>query len=140
MARVIPTLLTAFAIPVLLAACTTTASDVVAPTSSSVELRAIQARAFETADRGTVLRAVIATLQDLGFVVDSADLDIGTVTATKLEGYNLRSTVTARSRGDRTIVRMSAQYNKSVVQDPKPYQDFFTSLEKSLFLEANDVV
>jgi hypothetical protein len=120
--------------------CATTPADVVAPTSSSVQLRAIQARAFETTDRDLVVRATIATLQDLGFVVDSADADIGTVTATKLDGYDLRATVTTRMIDKRTVVRMSAQYNTMVVEDPKPYQDFFTSLEKSLFLEANKVV
>lgn len=123
-----------------LSGCVTTPADVVAPTSSSVQLRSIQARAFDTTDRETVMRAVIATLQDLGFVVDSADMDIGTVTATKLDGYNLRATVTTRQIEERTMVRMSAQYNNTVVQEPKPYQDFFTSLEKSLFLEANEVV
>lgn len=128
------------ALAVSLSACATTPADVVAPTSSSVQLRSIQARAFETTDRETVMRAIIATLQDLGFVVDSADAAIGTVTATKLDGYDLRATVTTRMIDERTIVRMSAQYNKTVVAEPKPYQDFFTSLEKSLFLEANEVV
>ena len=128
------------ALAVGVGACATTPADVVAPTSSSVQLRSIQARAFETTDRETVMRAIIATLQDLGFVVDSADAAIGTVTATKLDGYDLRATVTTRMIDERTVVRMSAQYNKTVVAEPKPYQDFFTSLEKSLFLEANEVV
>jgi hypothetical protein len=47
-------------------------------------------------------------------------------------------TVSTRPRGtDRTLVRANAQFNVRPVDDPKPYQDFFVSLEKSLFLTAH---
>jgi hypothetical protein len=36
---------------------------------TSVELRAIQSRSFDTADKAKTMRSVIATLQDLGFVL-----------------------------------------------------------------------
>ena len=52
--------------------------------SSQVQLRSIQTRAFDTTDREKTLRTVMATLQDLGFVIDQADSILGTVTATKL--------------------------------------------------------
>lgn len=85
--------------------------------------------------------AEIATLQDLGFVVDKADLDLGSVSATKLSGYALRMTVNVRpgTSGKSMIVRANAQYNTTAVTDPKPYQDFFVSLQKSMFLTANNV-
>ena len=74
---------------------TNTALDV---GSDQVQLRQIQSRAFDTTDKAKTLRTVIAVLQDLGFVIDKADLELGTVTATKLDGYALRMSVSARSR------------------------------------------
>ena len=108
---------------------------------TSVELRSIQSRSFDTSDKAKTMRSTIATLQDLGFVIDKADLDLGTVSATKLSGYALRMTVSVRpgASGKNMIVRASAQYNNVAVTDPKPYQDFFVSLQKSMFLTANEV-
>lgn len=107
---------------------------------SQVQLRQIQSRAFDTTDVEKTLRSTIATLQDLGFVVDQADLDIGSVSATKLDGYALRMTVTVRERGrEQIIVRANAQYNLRPVTDPKPYQSFFAALERSMFLSAHTV-
>lgn len=108
---------------------------------TSVQLRNIQTRSFDTSDKAKTMRTVIATLQDLGFVVDKADLDLGTVSATKLDGYALRMTVSVRpsSSGKSMVVRANAQYNSTPVTEPKPYQDFFVSLQKSLFLTANNV-
>lgn len=106
---------------------------------SQLQKRSYQTRAFETADKEKILRAVIATLQDLGFVIDRADLLLGSVSATKLDVYQLRVTVSVRQRGDQSLVRANAQYNVTPVEDPKPYQDFFDSLSKSLFLQAQNV-
>jgi len=86
------------------------------------------------------LRTVIATLQDLGFIVDKADNTLGTVSATKLDYYSLRITVSVRPIGTaRLLVRANAQYGTSPVTDPKPYQDFFAALERSMFLTAHEV-
>jgi hypothetical protein len=105
-----------------------------------VKLRSMQSRAFDTTDKEKTLRTVIATMQDLGFIVEKADLLLGTVSGTKLAGYSLRLTVSVRPKGDsQLIVRASAQYNIQAVEDPKPYQDFFASLEKAMFLTAHNV-
>ena len=107
---------------------------------SQVELRSIQTRRFETDDRVQTLRTVIATLQDLGFVIDKADETLGAVSATKLDGYELRMTVTVRPRPPESLlVRASAQYQMAPVENPATYQDFFTALEKSMFLAAQGV-
>lgn len=130
-------------IPLLLttAACQTDSKQQILLTSKSqVALRAVQTRAFDTTDRNLTLRTVIATLQDLGFVVDKADEQLGTVSATKLDKYVMRMTVTVRIRGARqTAVRASAQYNLVAVDDAKPYQRFFSALEKAMFLTAHEV-
>jgi hypothetical protein len=105
---------------------------------SQVQLRQIQSRVFDTTDREKLLRTVIATLQDLSFVVDKADLGLGTVSATKLDGYSLRMTVSTRPRGQRqTLVRANAQLDNRPVVDPAPYQQFFVALERAMFLTAH---
>ncbi len=121
--------------------CQTTSKDQLLKTDSSqVQLRSIQTRSFDTTDKNTTLRTVIATLQDLGFVVDKADEVLGTVSGTKLDGYSLRMTVTVRHRGkSQLLVRANAQYNLTSVSDPEPYQNFFTALSKAMFLTANSV-
>jgi hypothetical protein len=129
---------------ILLSGCQTMKERVLdssADGQTSVQLRNIQTRSFDTSDKAKTMRTIIATLQDLGFVVDKADLDLGTVSATKLNGYALRMTVSVRpsESGKAMIVRANAQYNTTPVTDPKPYQDFFVSLQKSLFLTANNV-
>lgn len=107
---------------------------------SQVALRSIQTRSFETDDKEQTLRTVIATLQDLGFVIDKADADLGAVSATKLDGYELRMTVTVRRKTEDTmLVRASAQYQMEPIDDPATYRDFFTALEKSMFLAQQKV-
>jgi hypothetical protein len=115
-------------------------SQVLAASTSAVELRSYQSRAFDTTDREAVMRTIIATLQDLSFVVENANAALGSVSATKLDGYALRMTVTLRPRGElQTLVRASAQYNLTSVEDPLPYQQFFEALERAMFLTAHEV-
>ena len=140
----IPLILAVFT-TTLLVGCNATMKERVLDSNAggqtSVELRSIQSRSFDTTDKAKTMRSTIATLQDLGFVIDKADLDLGTVSATKLSGYALRMTVSVRpgASGKNMIVRARAQYNNVAVTDPKPYQDFFVSLQKSMFLTANEV-
>ncbi len=108
--------------------------------ANQVELRQIQSRAFDTTDKTKTLRTVISTLQDLGFVIDKADLELGSITATKLDGYALRMSVTVRPRNAKQLlVRANAQFKEAAVSDPAPYQAFFNSLGKSMFLTAQNV-
>jgi len=82
--------------------------------------------------------SVVATLQDLGFVIDNTDL--GTVSATKLGGYQIKMTVSIRPKSKTAmLVRANAQYNLKAIEDPKMYQDFFTTLGKAMFLTANKI-
>jgi len=104
---------------------------------SQVEVRSYQTRTYDTDNKIRVLRAVMSTLQDLGFVIDKADDVIGIVSATKLNRYNLSMSISVRPSGQQMIVRANAQYNLTAIEDPGPYQDFFTSLDKGLFLDDN---
>lgn len=120
--------------------CQTTNQRLLDSDQSQLRLRSIQTKAFETSDKEKTMRSVIATLQDLEFVIDKADLVVGVVSATKLSGYMLKMSVTVSPRGDKKmIVRANAQYNTTPVTDPEPYQQFFAALSKSMFLTAQDI-
>jgi hypothetical protein len=125
---------------VFLASCAPSTRQILATKESQVKLRAIQTRVFDATDTDKMLRTVIATLQDLGFIVDKADHVLGTVSGTKLDQYILRMTVSVRPRGDtQLLVRANAQYNITAVENPEPYQQFFDALSKAMFLTAHPV-
>lgn len=122
-----------------LGGCATQDSHVLAG-GSAVELRSYQTRAFDTTDMHKMMRTTIAVLQDLGFIIDKTDEDLGMITGTKLSGYQIRMTVIVRPRGEKQLaVRASAIYNNEPIEDPMPYQDFFTALEKGIFLTAQNI-
>ena len=122
-------------------ACQTNSKDQILKTyKSQVAFRAVQTRIYEPNNHNQTVRTVIATLQDLGFVVDKADEQLGTVSATKLDGFSLRMTVTVRPRGPKQmVVHASGQYNLVSVSDAKPYQQFFNAMEQAIFLKTNKV-
>jgi len=123
-----------------LSACAQTQKNILETRESQVKLRSMQSRVFDIADQNQLLRTIIATFQDLGFVIDDAEETLGTVSGTKLSGYALRMTVSIRPRGARQmIVRSSLQYNLTTIEDPEPYQYFFSTLSKALFLEAQPI-
>lgn len=146
--RLIRNVLLLIPLLLLVAACATTHDRLLDMDTSQVQLRSIQSRAFDTTDKEKTMRAIIATLQDLGFMLDRADYTLGVVTASKARADSmqmqvyatLRITVTVRPRGEKQLlVRASAEYQRNPVTDPKPYQNFFNSLEKAMFLEAHQV-
>ena len=125
---------------ILLGSCVSSRGQLLETSESQVKLRSIQTRAFDSTDREKMLRTVISTMQDLGFVIDEADEVLGSVSGTKLDRYRLRLTVTVRPRGTtQLLVRANAQYQLTQVVEPEPYQQFFTALGRALFLEAHEV-
>ncbi len=125
---------------VLLAGCVSPQDGLNESSQNQVRLRSIQTRSFDSTDKQKIMQSSIATLQDLGFVIDNADYDIGTITATKLSGYQLEMSVSVRPNDQKQmLVRAVARYNQLTIEDPKPYQSFFTSLSKGLFLDAHTV-
>ena len=130
----------------LLAACKPEAPELILSKKSAVELRAMQSRAFETADRRKVYRAMIATFQDLGYTIAKVEPAAGTVTAEKLSMLKMTATVYSRS-SNRSIVRINAVVRPQLqiktghqVDKPEFYQQrFFEPLSKALFLTALQV-
>tara|TARA_B100000959_G_scaffold110255_1_gene116318 strand:+ start:502 stop:927 length:426 start_codon:yes stop_codon:yes gene_type:complete len=124
---------------VLLCGCATSQNQLL-QAGDQLKLRSIQTRAFDTTDSVKTQRVILATLQDLGFVIDKADKELGSISATKLDGFALKMTVSVRPKGEtQLLVRANAQYQLKAVEDPQPYQNFFTALSKALFLEAHQV-
>ena len=148
-------LMAAIATLIALSGCISTSSkeQLLKMDESQIKLRSLQTRAFDTTDKNKMLRTVISTLQDLGYIVNEANEVIGTVSATSREAIKvlgvfssegrtnwLLITVTVRPRGEtQLLVRANAQYNQKAVENPLVYQNFFTVLEKSIFLTAHEV-
>jgi hypothetical protein len=131
-----------FALVLMLAvaACQASEKKLLETPAEQAELRAMQSRAFDTTDVEKVMRSVIGTLQDLGFVIDDANTTLGLISATKLEGGVVRMMVTVKRRGKtQTAVRASAQQGYRTVVDPETYQRFFAALAKGMFLTAHDI-
>lgn len=127
---------------VSLAGCATAPIEHILDLSQNqLKLRSIQTRAFDTSDREKMLRSVMATLQDLDFVINKADFELGIVTAAKFVQYQVvKITVIVRSRGDKQLlVRANAQYGLNALTDPEEYQNFFDSLSKAVFLTAQNI-
>ena len=121
----------------LLGGCVNTRQDVLGTQYSQVETRNYQSRVFDTSDKKMVLRSVVSTMQDLGFIIDKADETLGTVSGTSFI-YNSKLTVSVRPSGKtQMLVRANAQAKLKEITDPVAYQNFFDSLSKSLFLDAN---
>ncbi len=112
--------------------------ELLALNDAQMKIRSFQTRAFDAKDQNKVLRGVVAALQDLGFIVERANGPMGLVTAGKF-GPNGRGivelTVTVLAKGEeQTEVRVNALFNTKPIEDPKIYQNFFTAVERSLFI------
>ncbi len=126
---------------VTLCGCATPAVRALEMNESQVKLRSMQTRAFDTTDKKKMMQTVISTMQDLDFVIDKADFLLGSVTGSKFLGQVIvKMSVTVRSRGEKQLlIRANCQYGIKSVEDPATYQDFFVSLEKAIFLIAQQV-
>jgi hypothetical protein len=124
----------------LLSGCATTTPVDISGTGTQLEQRQIQTRQYDTLDKALTMRSVVATLQDLGFTIDQADTELGTITATRYDMYSMRMTVTVVQRGEeRVSVRANARMGENAVTDAKTYQDFFVALDKAMFLTLQRV-
>jgi hypothetical protein len=115
-------------------------SRVLVARKKQVKRHSIRSRLFDTTDKVRTLRAVIATLQDLDFVINKADEFLGSVSAIRPDHHAVRMKVDVRSHGETQIrVTANALYNLKTIEDPGTYQQFFAALEKSMSLTAHNV-
>lgn len=127
------------------------AAPTVQTEESQLQVRAAQTRLYDTLDYDDAIRAVVATLLDLGFTLEYADFDAGTVTGERIWGDSMRMTVSVRQQdAERLTVRASAldivpinPYGVAMGTPQKAnaqtYQDFFSALDKSIFLARNEL-
>ena len=104
-------------------------------TEAQMKIRSYQTRVFDLSDQQKALRAVVSALMDLGFIVERVNVPMGLVTAAKFgsSGF-IEATVMIKPKGDNQIeIRANAIFNTKPIEDPKAYQDFFATLQKSLF-------
>jgi len=113
--------------------------DLLAPTEAQMKIRSLQTRSFDLTDRNAAIRGVIASLQDLGFIIERANEGLGLVTAARFAEPNyydvVTITVTVRQEtAGKMSFRANASYNNNPSDDPKVYQNFFAALQRALFL------
>ena len=138
MKKIIAIILTAGSL-VFLSGCANSKAQIInSESESQVKVRAYQTKSYEI-DKKSAVRAVISVMQDLGFVIDRADNLTGTVSGTKLDGYKISMSITIRQKGKESTVRANAQAGIVAITEPKTYQDFFTSLDKGIFLEKSNI-
>jgi hypothetical protein len=116
--------------------------NLLAPDEAQMNLRNMQTRTFDVADRNQALRGVIAALQDLGFIIERANEPLGLVTGARFAEPRwidvVGVTVTVRPQeGGRMLIRANAIFNNEPITDPQVYQNFFATLERSLFIGRN---
>jgi hypothetical protein len=116
--------------------------DLLSPSEEQTKLRSFQSRNFDVADRQVALRAVMAVLQDLGFIIERANDALGLVSAARFAEPNYNDvvgvTVTVRPiEGNRVTIRANAVHNNRPIVDPEVYQRFFAALERSLFIDVS---
>ncbi len=122
-----------------LSGCASTHNDVLGTPQSQVQMRNYQSRSFDTNDKALILRAVVSTMQDLGFIIERADEKLGTISGTSFT-HASKLTVSVRAiNAKQIVVRANAQAGLKAIEDPIPYQNFFNALSQSLFLEAHEV-
>ncbi len=151
----------------------------VGETVSSV--RAIQSRSFDTLETRKLIEASTATLQDLGFNIQTTSSEYGVISGSKArdavetgqvagqvvlavlsafagsshtmtydESQQINVSIVVNQTGekssvvrvffDRHITNNHGQLWKAdVIKDPKIYQEFFSKLSASTFLEANKI-
>lgn len=122
-----------------LVGCQTLSEQATGGGGTQLQLRQIQTKKFDDITKNQALRASIATLQDLEFVVDKADFVLGLVTATKLTFGVIKMTVIVRNKSSGVTIRANARQGKNPITDPLVFQNFFTALDKSIFLVKNKV-
>jgi len=105
---------------------------------AQLKIRSYQTRTFDVESQDKVVRGVVAALQDLGFIIERANAPMGLVTAGKFDkGGFVELTVTVRAKGTRqNEVRVNALFNTQPIDDPNAYQNFFTAVERSLFISS----
>jgi len=129
-------------------------------TKTSLELQAIQSRKFETTKK-VAFAATLSVFQDLGYIIESGDLDTGLITGksptkgrsllfnttqqyTKATGFveSIRKgTVRIRINFVNIFMKHSSYGQETRMdtpnEDPTLYQEVFDKIKKGIFVRSN---
>lgn len=130
------------------------------PTKTALEIQSVQSKEFETTKK-VAFAATLSVFQDLGYIVESASLETGLITAkspTKEKFKIFIGPVAQFIKGTafieeitpgRTKVRLNLvdSRNASVrgtkreeerpIETPDTYQDFFAKVQQGIFVRKN---
>jgi len=108
---------------------------------SALHERQNKTRTIYVANQKLVPQSIVATLQDLGYQVQFSSQDINAITGERLRHEPLKVTVTYVTQSD-DFVSVRANFsttNENNTIENIWYQNFFSKLNKSLFLATNGV-
>lgn len=114
--------------------------DLLSMTEEQMKLRSFQTRDVEASSRKQAIQGVLAALQNLGFIVERVNEPLGLVTGARFaeprytDVVGITVTIQERAKG-RMTVRANAIFNNAPIEDPEVYQNFFATLERSMFVE-----
>ena len=80
-------------IVMLTTGCVQNSKEHILSSQGSVQLRSYQTKVYNISSKRALMRSLSAVLQDLGFMIDKADTELGLMSATKLDGYIMKMTV-----------------------------------------------
>lgn len=136
----------------------------VKPQKTSLELQAIQAREFDT-DKKTAFNATMSVFQDLGYIVNSASLETGFITAqspvktgSELWGMHVPDGIMRSTKATAFVeeirpghakvrlnfvnmVEQSQDQGRRIAEDtaveqPEAYQNAFTKIHEAIFIRT----
>jgi len=128
----------ALALVLLASSLTPRAAGAAEPVDARVRTREpaalpLPSRDYASADLLAAQRLAIAALQDLGFALESADAETGTLTASRLDSFALRLTITLTAANESTVTAsVAADYAGNPISDARPAEAFFTALAAQL--------
>ncbi len=108
---------------------------------SALHERQNKTRTIYVANHQLVPQSIVATLQDLGYQVQFSSQEINAITGERLRHEPLKVTVTYVKQSD-DFVSVRANFsitNENTTIENIWYQNFFSKLNKSLFLAENGV-
>ncbi|TLD40702.1 MAG: hypothetical protein JETT_3034 [Candidatus Jettenia ecosi] len=153
--------------------CVSTPQPPPIPQLTQLEIRQIQAREYESANLNIAMKAVISALQDEGFIIETANPELGLVTAAKeiyevdkatknsvefwqgvgmgtyqtTKRFETSTTIENYGKGIRIRINIVAKAVSNSggniwsqpVYDAKIYQDIFSKIDKSVYLEKEKI-
>ena len=142
----------------LLTGCMTTPYQ---PTKTPMELQAIQTKEFDT-DKKTAFTSVLSVLQDLGYIIGSADMETGLITAKsptsqdfvpfvgqRMQDTKVNAFVEQIAKGRAKIrinfiksVQTYSGYgmkgeNEHPIEEGEMYQEVFAKIQQAIFVRSN---